>query len=36
MGFAKELEDEGSLKPGTTEKAAKFGGISEDDIVKKA
>lgn len=36
MGFAKELEDEGSLKPGTTEKAAKFGGISEDDIIKKA
>ena len=33
MGFAKELEDEGSLKPGTTEKAAKGEAIEETDII---
>ena len=33
LGFAKELEDEGTLKPGTVEKAAKGGAVEDTDII---
>jgi len=35
LGFMKEFEDEGVLKPGTTEKVAKGEALEEKDINKK-
>lgn len=32
LGFMKELEDQGELKAGTTEKVAKGGSIEDDDV----
>jgi len=33
LGFMKELEDQGSLKTGTTEKVAKGGVLEEEDVL---
>ena len=35
LGFMKEFEDQGMLKPGTTEKVAKGEHMSDDDLVIK-
>lgn len=35
LGFMKELEDQGFIKPGSTEKAAKGEELKEEDIIKK-
>ena len=34
LGFMKEFEDQGMLKPGTTEKVAKGGQVETEDINK--
>jgi len=36
LGFMKEFEDQGMLKPGTTEKVAKGGNVDDEDVLLKA
>ena len=36
LGFMKQFEDEGLIKPGTTEKAAKGETITDEDVRKGA